>query len=97
MANATVTIGSRAAAVRAAINPFAQASDLRAMRDSFGALSEALIAAVGEKLPDGLAVAFCPMARKSWLQEGAAIHNPYYGRVMGDCGRVVRGVGAMPP
>jgi len=97
LANAAVKIRSRAADVRAAVNPFAQAADLRSAREAFGGLSEAMIAAMGDSLPDGLAVAYCPMARKSWLQEGASIHNPYYGRVMADCGRVVRGVGATPP
>ena len=97
LANATVKIGSRAADVRAAVNPFAQASDLRRAREAFGPLSEAMTAAVGDSVPERLAVAYCPMARKPWLQEGAAIHNPYYGHAMADCGRIVRGVGATPP
>jgi len=96
LANATVKIGSRTAAVRAAVNPFAQASDLPRAREAFGPLSEAMIAVVGGAIPEGLAVAYCPMARKTWLQEGAPIHNPYYGLAMADCGRVVRGVGATP-
>ena len=97
LANAAVKLRSRASDVRAAVNPFAQAADLRSAREAFGPLSEAMIAAVGDSLPDGLAVAYCPMAKKSWLQEGASIHNPYYGLAMADCGRVVRGVGATPP
>ncbi|HMF98367.1 MAG TPA: SCO family protein [Vicinamibacterales bacterium] len=89
LANATVKIGSSAVAVRAAVNPFAQVTDLRSAREAFGGLSDALLDYIGTALPDGLAVAYCPMARKSWLQRGAVIQNPYYGRVMGDCGRVV--------
>jgi protein SCO1/2 len=89
LANETVKIGSPAAAIRVGINPFAQAADLRAAREAFGALSDALIAYIGNALPEGLAVAYCPMARKSWLQRGEAIQNPYYGKAMADCGRVV--------
>jgi protein SCO1/2 len=90
LGNATVKIGSPAAAVRAAVNPFAQARDLRAVRDAFGGLSDAIIAFVGDTLRDGLVVAYCPMARKSWLQRGQTIRNPYYGKAMADCGRIVR-------
>jgi len=88
IANATVTIGSPAAGLRVAVNPFAQATDLRAAREAFGGLSDALVAFVGDALPDGIAVAYCPMARKSWLQHGQTIQNPYYGKAMADCGRV---------
>jgi hypothetical protein len=97
LATATVKIGSRAAAIRAAINPFAQAADVPSARQAFGLLSEAMIAAAGDPLPEGLAMAYCPMARKRWLQQGAAIRNPYYGQAMAECGRIVRGVGATPP
>ena len=90
LANATVRIGSGAAAIRAAVNPFAQVADLARARAAFGGVSDALIDYIGSVLPDGLAVAYCPMARKSWLQRGAVIQNPYYGKAMGDCGRVVR-------
>jgi protein SCO1/2 len=89
LANATVKIGSPAATVRAAVNPFAQARDLRAAREAFGILSEAIIALVGDALPDGLAIAYCPMARKFWLQRGSEVQNPYYGQAMVDCGSVV--------
>jgi hypothetical protein len=30
------------------------------------------------------------MAQKYWLQAGTVIRNPYYGRAMVDCGRVVK-------
>ncbi len=36
------------------------------------------------------AVAYCPMAKKPWLQkEGEAIGNPYYGQKMPGCGSFV--------
>ena len=72
------------------MNPFAQVADLRGARDAFGGLSDALISYFGRAVPDGTAVAYCPMARKSWLQHGEAIQNPYYGKAMADCGRIVR-------
>jgi len=89
LANGTVKNGDAAGLVRAAINPFAQVADLRGAREAFGGLSDAIIDYIGGVLPDGLAVAYCPMARKSWLQRGAVIQNPYYGKAMGDCGRIV--------
>jgi hypothetical protein len=36
--------------------------------------------------PAGVKVAFCPMARKPWLQADATIVNPYYGKDMVTCG-----------
>jgi len=89
LANGTVKIGSAAGLVRVAINPFAQVADVRGAREAFGSLSDALIDYIGSALPDGLAVAYCPMAQKSWLQRGSVIRNPYYGKAMGDCGRIV--------
>jgi len=92
IANETTKIGSRAAGVKVGVNPFAQAADLRAARDAFGGLSDALLAfvrSVDGALPEGLNEAYCPMARKSWIQRGDAIRNPYYGQAMAECGRIV--------
>lgn len=64
------------------------ARDLKAAREAFGKLSDALIAyanATGAALAD-LKIAYCSMARKSWLQKGDRIRNPYYGQQMPDCG-----------
>ena len=66
-----------------------QASDLKAARDAFGPLSDAVIAAAkadGWKDLSGLKVAYCPMANRSWLQKESAIRNPYYGSTMSTCG-----------
>jgi protein SCO1 len=92
LATAAVAAGSRAAAVKVAVNPFAQVVDLSAARAAFGRLSEAMIAIVrtaGVPLVNGVSVAYCPMARKYWLQKGTTIANPYYGKQMADCGRIV--------
>ena len=77
--------------VKVGVNPFAQVADLRAAREAFGGLSDALIAFVRSAdgaFPDGVNAAYCPMARKSWLQRGSAIRNPYYGKAMGECGTI---------
>ena len=74
--------------VRAAAVTMQSAADLAAARAAMGPLSDALIALsrAGTKL-DGVKPAYCPMARKYWLQRGDTIQNPYYGQSMTDCGR----------
>jgi len=92
IATEAVRIGSSAADIRLAVNPFAQADDVRTARDAFAALSDAIVAfarSTGSALGNGVAVAYCPMARKRWLQKGEAIRNPFYGAQMPDCGRIV--------
>jgi hypothetical protein len=52
-------------------------------------LSDAVIAAAkadGWKDLDGLELAYCPMVKRSWLQKGTEIRNPYYGSAMLGCG-----------
>ena len=64
------------------------AKDLKAARDAFGPLSDAVIAAAqghGKDLA-GVKLAFCPMVNRSWLQEDAKVRNPYYGSAMLECG-----------
>ena len=66
-----------------------KAKDLVAARTSFGALSDAMIAyreLVAGEAPN---VAYCPMAKQSWLQSGKEIANPYYGSKMLRCGSIV--------
>jgi hypothetical protein len=52
-------------------------------------LSDAVIAAAkaeGWKDLPGMKVAYCPMAKRSWIQKEDAIRNPYYGKSMLTCG-----------
>ena len=44
--------------------------------------------------PRTLTVAYCPMKKAEWLQEGDTISNPYFGTSMPDCGEVRRHVPA---
>ena len=80
---------ARGIAERAAAQP----DDLEKARETFGTVSAALIdlvkvvppsEAVGEKLY----VAFCPMAKASWLQATDELDNPYMGQKMLKCGEV---------
>ena len=67
----------------------AAAKDLRAARETFGELSRPMVRwremATGERPK----VAYCPMAKKPWLQDSEEIANPYYGSKMLRCGEIV--------
>jgi hypothetical protein len=67
----------------------AAAKDIETARDAFYRLSMPLVrwrASTGH----GPAVAFCSMAKRSWLQPaGKQIGNPYYGQRMAKCGQLV--------
>ena len=68
-----------------------RAADLASARAAFGALSDAMLAAgknADGGFGDNVKIAYCPMAKKYWLQKGEAIRNPYYGKAMSDCGRL---------
>jgi hypothetical protein len=65
------------------------AADIKAARDAFGSLSDAVIAmGTAEKWKDApdVRVAYCPMVKRSWVQKGDVISNPYYGQSMLTCG-----------
>lgn len=57
-------------------------------REHFGNLSSNLFAVLKAFQVNDLVVyqQYCPMAKKSWLSETAAIKNPYYGKKMATCG-----------
>ena len=67
------------------------AADLKAARDAFGGLSDAVIAAAQAEGPAtlkelGAKLAFCPMVNRSWVQKDEKLRNPYYGSTMLECG-----------
>ena len=68
----------------------AKAKDLATARAAFKALSESLIQYFKhQKVPAGsYYVAYCPMARASWLQTNKTILNPYLGQSMLHCGEI---------
>ena len=89
IATAASGLGAPAMKIDTAALQLASATELDDARVKFGALSEAIDTYVtGLKLtmPEGVRVAFCPMAQKPWMQQGSAINNPYYGKSMQTCG-----------
>jgi hypothetical protein len=78
------TIASRAAAV-------AQATDLERARHAFAELTDAMIVyrKTTKEQPRPV-VAYCSMAKQSWLQPRGEIGNPYLDASMRACGEVTQ-------
>jgi len=69
----------------------AGAADLKAARESFNSLGNAIITfakASNSPLGRDVSVGYCPMLKKYWLQKGTKVQNPYYGKAMLECGRL---------
>ena len=68
----------------------AKAQDLATARDAFKSLSDSLIQYLkDQEVPAGsYYVAYCPMAKASWLQTGKTILNPCMGTSMVHCGQI---------
>ena len=66
------------------------AKDLETARAAFKSLSESLVTFVKEqKAAAGTYhVAYCPMAKASWVQTGKTVMNPYMGKSMVHCGQL---------
>lgn len=82
-------LGEAGTAMARAAKTVGDAPDLATARDAFGALSDAVVAAAkaeGWKDLGDVKLAYCPMAKRSWLQKDEKIRNPYYGRTMLECG-----------
>lgn len=72
-------------------NRISAASDLKTARQAFGELSAVLIRWAGKGTGGKtIYIAYCPMVKKSWLQEGEEIANPFYGPAMPRCGEITR-------
>lgn len=72
-------------------NRISAAADLKTAREAFGELSAVLIRWAGKGTGGKtIYIAYCPMAKKSWLQEGEEIANPFYGSSMPRCGEITR-------
>ena len=67
----------------------AGAEDLDSARAAFYELTKNLVLYRELMSGDKPAVAYCPMAKKSWLQPKGEIGNPYHGQSMPKCGRIV--------
>ena len=89
IATAASGLGAPATNIDTAALQLASATELDDARVKFGALSDAIdkyVTALKLTMPEGVRVAFCPMAQKPWMQQGSAINNPYYGKSMQTCG-----------
>ena len=73
----------------AAADDLSEARDIKAARAAFGPLSTAMIAYRDLVSGDTPNVAYCPMVKKNWLQNGKKVSNPYYGSSMLRCGSIV--------
>ena len=72
----------------AAADDIASAKSLEAARDGFYALTKPMVRwREGVAQSDRPAVAYCPMHKRSWMQPGEEIGNPYGG--MPGCGSIV--------
>jgi Protein of unknown function (DUF3347) len=82
-------MGDEGKAIAGAAAELDEASNLELARTAFGKLSDAVIA-YSERMkasPGGdVATMYCPMVKKSWLQKGESVRNPYYGKAMPGCG-----------
>jgi hypothetical protein len=67
-----------------------KAKDLESARAAFKTLSDTLIEFVKtQKAAAGTYhIAYCPMAKASWLQTGKTVMNPYMGKSMPHCGQL---------
>jgi hypothetical protein len=73
-------------AIAKAADTVATSADLAKAREAFGVLSDEMIKLRAEATGDKPGVAYCPMARKSWLQsKKEEIANPYE-PAMKECG-----------
>lgn len=82
-------MGAPGEALAKAAQAIGVAKDLKAARDAFGPLSDAVIAAAkADEFKDlpGIKIGYCPMVDKSWLQKDTEVRNPYYGSQMLTCG-----------
>jgi len=83
-------IAERASALAAAAN-------LKGARDSFAVLSEEVIRFRDARSGNRPVVAYCSMAKKSWLQPKGALTNPYMDESMRSCGEIRKDKAAPAP
>jgi hypothetical protein len=84
-------LGEGGPAVAKAAKALGEAGDLKAAREAFGPLSDAIVAAAkaeGWKDVSDAKLMYCPMVKRQWLQADATIRNPYFGKSMLSCGEI---------
>jgi hypothetical protein len=91
VAKAAASLGTAGESIVSAAQQLAQAATLGSAREAFGALSAAVIGyaeSTRTATAGDVKKAYCPMLKKSWLQKGEKIRNPYLGKQMPDCGEI---------
>lgn len=78
-------------ALSQAASQLAKVADIEAARTAFYEFSKPLVRFRAMATGDLPVVAYCPMAKRSWLQPEGELGNPYYGQSMATCGEVVDG------
>ena len=89
LTTAAAALGAPAMKIDTSAAQLTSAGELEDARDKFGRLSEAIdtyMTGLNLKAPEGVRVAWCPMASKPWLQQDGTLANPYYGKSMPACG-----------
>lgn len=81
---------AQAEEIKKAANSMVPLKDLKELRKSFWPLSSAMLKLTKELKLNAkeVYVQYCPMAKKSWLNEVEDVQNPFYGSMMYDCGEV---------
>jgi protein SCO1 len=85
-------LGASGASIQSAAGKLERSADIATARAGFGSLGDAIITYAKSRkssVGDEVKVAYCPMARKYWLQKGEKVQNPFYGKAMSECGRLV--------
>jgi len=89
---ATMVVQEKLDVMIEAADAIATAESLETARDGFYALTKPMVLwREGASRSDRPAVAYCPMHKRSWLQPGDEIGNPYGG--MPGCGSIVSNFG----
>ncbi len=89
MAKAAAEMGADGTSIKEAAAELQATSNLADARLAFGKLSAAVIEySERTKVSPGgdVVTMYCPMVKKSWLQKGEAVKNPYFGKSMPGCG-----------
>jgi hypothetical protein len=97
VADAAAKLGAEGDPIGAAARELAATSSLPAARDAFAKLSNAVIAYADktrEPMDASVVTMYCPMVKKSWMQKGQQVHNPYLGQSMANCGEIKKKKGA---
>lgn len=70
----------------ASANKIKDSKEISEARENFKTLSQAMVRWHAQAKPTNVKVAYCSMAKGSWLQKGEDLANPYYGSKMLRCG-----------